>query len=125
MARLRVERVAEAIRSEVADILAREIKDPRLGFATVTDVEVSDDLRHVKVFVSVMGDKAQVDETMAALESATGFVRGEIGRRIRLRHTPEIIFRYDTSIKRGARVFELLKEIQSEQEMGNEKGGRE
>jgi len=125
MARLRVERVAEAIRSEVADILAREIKDPRLGFATVTDVEVSDDLRHVKVFVSVMGDKAQVDETMAALESATGFVRSEIGRRIRLRHTPEIIFRYDTSIKRGARVFELLKEIQSEKETGNEKGGRE
>ncbi|MBC7082276.1 MAG: ribosome-binding factor [Bacillota bacterium] len=125
MARLRVERVAEAIRSEVADILAREIKDPRLGFATVTDVEVSDDLRHVKVFVSVMGDKAQVDETMAALESATGFVRSEIGRRIRLRHTPEIIFRYDTSIKRGARVFELLKEIQSEKEIGNEKGGRE
>lgn len=125
MARLRVERVAEAIRSEVADILAREIKDPRLGFATVTDVEVSDDLRHVKIFVSVMGDKSQVDETMAALESATGFVRSEIGRRIRLRHTPEIIFRYDTSIKRGARVFELLKEIQSEKEMGNEKGGRE
>ncbi|NLG80573.1 MAG: 30S ribosome-binding factor RbfA [Firmicutes bacterium] len=125
MARLRVERVAEAIRSEVAEILAREIKDPRLGFATVTDVEVSDDLRHVKVFVSVMGDKAQVDETMAALESATGFVRSEIGRRIRLRHTPEIIFRYDTSIKRGARVFELLKEIQGEKEMANEKGGRE
>ncbi|MGE5592679.1 MAG: 30S ribosome-binding factor RbfA [Betaproteobacteria bacterium] len=125
MARLRVERVAEAIRSEVADILAREIKDPRLGFATVTDVEVSDDLRHVKIFVSVMGDKAQVDETMAALESATGFVRSEIGRRIRLRHTPEIVFRYDTSIKRGARVFELLKEIQSEKEMGKEEGGRD
>ncbi|HHY33647.1 MAG TPA: 30S ribosome-binding factor RbfA [Firmicutes bacterium] len=125
MARLRVERVAEAIRSEVADILAREIKDPRLGFATVTDVEVSDDLRHVKIFVSVMGDKAQVDETMAALESATGFVRSEIGRRIRLRHTPEIVFRYDTSIKRGARVFELLKEIQSEKETGKEEEGRD
>ncbi len=125
MARLRVERVAEAIRSEVADILAREIKDPRLGFATVTDVEVSDDLRHVKVFVSVMGDKPQVDETMAALESATGFVRSEIGKRIRLRHTPEIVFRYDTSIKRGARVFEILKEIRSEGETGSQKGGRE
>lgn len=125
MARLRVERVAEAIRSEVADILAREIKDPRLGFATVTDVEVSDDLRHVKVFVSVMGDRAQVDETMAALESATGFVRSEIGRRVRLRHTPEITFRYDTSIKRGARVFELLKEIQSAKEIKDGKGGRE
>ncbi|MGE5574393.1 MAG: 30S ribosome-binding factor RbfA [Bacillota bacterium] len=125
MARLRVERVAEAIRSEAADILARGIKDPRLGFATITDVEVSEDLRHVKIFVSVMGDKTQVDETMAALESATGFVRGEIGRRIRLRHTPEIVFRYDTSIRRGARVFELLREIRSEKCTESEKGGRE
>ncbi|MDI7247334.1 MAG: 30S ribosome-binding factor RbfA [Bacillota bacterium] len=125
MARLRVERVAEAIRSEVADILAREIKDPRLGFATITDVEVSEDLRHVKIFVSVMGDKTQVDETMAALESATGFVRSEIGRRIRLRHTPEIVFRYDTSIRRGARVFELLKEIRGERGTESKKGGQE
>ncbi|MEW6229932.1 MAG: 30S ribosome-binding factor RbfA [Bacillota bacterium] len=119
MARLRVERVAEAIHSEVADILAREIKDPRLGFATITDVEVSPDLRYVKIFVSVMGDKSQVEQTMAALESATGFVRSEIGRRIRLRHTPEITFKHDTSIRRGARVFELLREIR------DEKGGRE
>jgi ribosome-binding factor A len=76
--RLRAKRVAEAIRSEVADILAREMKDPRLGFATVTDVEVSGDLRHVKIFVSVMGDEAQVSETMAALESAQGFIRAEM-----------------------------------------------
>ncbi len=119
MGRLRVERVAEAIHSEVADILAREIKDPRLGFATITDVEVSPDLRYVKVYVSVMGDKAQVEQTMAALESATGFVRTEIGKRIRLRHTPEIVFRHDTSIKRGARVFELLREIRAK------KGGQD
>ncbi len=118
MGRLRVERVAEAIHAEVADILAREIKDPRLGFATITDVEVSPDLRYVKVFVSVMGDGEQIEQTMAALESAKGFVRSEIGRRIRLRHTPEIVFKHDTSIRRGARVFELLKEIEGE------KGGR-
>lgn len=119
MARLRVERVAEAIHAEVADILTREIKDPRLGFATITDVEVSADLRYVKVFVSVMGDKSQAEQTMAALESATGFIRSEIGRRIRLRHTPEITFKLDASIRRGARVFELLKEIRGE------KGGQE
>lgn len=119
MTRLRAKRVAEAIRSEVADILAREMKDPRLGFATVTDVEVSGDLRHVKIFVSVMGDETQVSDTMAALESAQGFIRSEIGKRIRLRYTPEITFRHDTSIEHGARVFQLLQEIQ------NEEGGRE
>lgn len=111
--------MAEAIHSEVADILAREIKDPRLGFATITDVEVSPDLRYVKIFVSVMGEGSQVEQTMAALESATGFVRSEIGKRIRLRYTPEIVFKHDASIRRGARVFELLREIQ-----GN-RGGRE
>jgi ribosome-binding factor A len=99
LTRLRPKRIAEAIRTEVADILAREMKDPRLGFATVTDVEVSGDLRHVKIFVSVMGDETQVSETMAALESATGFVRTEIGKRVRLRHTPEIVFRHDTSLE--------------------------
>ena len=119
MTRLRPKRVAEAIRSEVANILTREMKDPRLGFATVTDVEVSGDLRHVKIFVSVMGDEAQVSETMAALESAQGFIRSEIGKRIRLRHTPEISFRHDTSIQHGARVFQLLQEIRKEE------GGRE
>ena len=119
MTRLRVKRVAEAIRTEVADILAKDMKDPRLGFATVTDVEVSGDLRHVKIFVSVMGDETQVSETMAALDSAQGFIRSEIGKRIRLRHTPEISFRHDTSIRHGARVFELLQEIRREE------GGRE
>ena len=119
MTRLRVKRVAEAIRSEVADIIAKDMKDPRLGFATVTDVEVSGDLRHVKVFVSVLGDETQVAETMAALDSAQGFIRSEIGKRIRLRYTPEIIFRHDTSIRHGARVSELLKEIRKEEEAGS------
>jgi ribosome-binding factor A len=118
LTRLRPKRIAEAIRTEVADILAREMKDPRLGFATVTDVEVSGDLRHVKIFVSVMGDETQVSETMAALESATGFVRTEIGKRVRLRHTPEIVFRHDTSIEHGAKVFRLLQEIRKDEEGG-------
>ena len=79
----------------------------------------SGDLRHVKIFVSVMGDEAQIVETMAALERAQGFIRSEIGKRIRLRHTPEIVFRHDTSIQHGARVFQLLQEIRKEE------GGRE
>ena len=115
MARLRAKRVAEAIKSEVAQIFTKDMKDPRLGFATVTHVEVSGDLRHVKIFVSVMGDEGQTSETMAALENAKGFIRSEIGKRIRLRHTPEIIFRHDTSIEHGTRVFQLLQEIHKEE----------
>ncbi|GAB6098849.1 30S ribosome-binding factor RbfA [Halanaerocella petrolearia] len=109
----RQQRVASLIKEEVSELLQREIKDPRIGFVSVTDVEVSGDLRHAKIFVSILdGDK---EETMEALESATGFVRTEIGKRIRLRHTPEVIFRYDNSIERGTRVFELLEDIKQEE----------
>jgi len=120
MARLRSERLGELLKEEISEILRRELKDPRVGFVSVTDVEVSSDLRHAKVFVSILGDEVSREETMRALESATGFVRSEVGRRIRLRHTPEIVFRLDKSIERGARVFELLSEIRKE--AGEEKG---
>lgn len=111
MANLRADRLAELIKEEISSILQREAKDPRIGFVTVTDVEVSTDLRHVKTFVSVYGDEASKAETMKALESATGFIRSEIGRRIRLRHTPEIVFKFDASIERGVRIFKLLEEV--------------
>lgn len=112
MAGQRVERVREEIKKEASDII-RRLKDPRVGFVTVTDVEVSGDLRHVKVFVSVYGDEESQSETMMALSNATGFVRTEIGRRIRLRHTPEIQFKIDESMERGARIFKLLKEVET------------
>src|SRR5690606_18592629 len=107
MAGLRTGRVREEIKKEASDII-RRLKDPRIGFVTVTDVEVSNDLRHVKVFVSIYGDEPAKNGTMEALRKATGFVRTEIGKRIRLRHTPEIHFEFDESIARGARIFELL-----------------
>ncbi|MCL6450857.1 MAG: 30S ribosome-binding factor RbfA [Acetobacteraceae bacterium] len=110
----RVNRVGEAIKEEVSRILQRELKDPRIGFCSVVDVEVSSDLRHAKVFVSVLGDEAAKQATLAGLESARGFIRTEIGRRIRLRHTPEVVFRLDSSIERGARVSQLLNEIRRE-----------
>ena len=110
MARLRVERLREEYRREVSDIL-RRMKDPRLGFVTVTDVEVSSDLRHVKVYVSVLGSEEDRKRTLAVLEQARGYVRTEAGQRIRLRHTPEISFVFDPSVERGMRVMTLLNQI--------------
>jgi len=107
----RVERVREAMKQEVSDIIRKQMKDPRIGFVSVTDVEVSGDLRYVKVYVSVLGDEQAKESSMEALRSATGFIRTEIGRRIRLHHTPEISFHIDESIERGVRIFKLLKEV--------------
>ena len=118
MARLRADRLAELIRDEVSDILQREIKDPRLGFVSVTEVEVSNDLSHAKIYVSAMGSPEEKDASIDALESATGFIRTEIAKRIRLRHAPEIVFKLDNAIERGARIFSLLSEIKKEKREG-------
>jgi ribosome-binding factor A len=112
----RVERLQESIKEELGDILQREIKDPRIGFASVTSVRVSNDMSHVKVFVSVLGDEQQKKDTMAGLESAKGFIRSEIGKRIRLRHTPEMHFIADNSLEEGARIISLLNQIQTQEE---------
>jgi len=106
----RAERVSDQMKQEIADILMRKIKDPRIGFVTVTDVEVADDLRNAKVFVSVYGsDKAS---TLKGLESASPFIRSELGRRMRMKFVPELLFRYDDSVERGAHIMELLHDIE-------------
>ncbi|MGM0470681.1 MAG: 30S ribosome-binding factor RbfA [Bacillota bacterium] len=115
MGNQRARRVAELIKQEVSQMLQQEIKDPRIGFVTVTDVEVSGDLRHAKVFVSVLDKEANKEETMEGLENAVGFVRSELGQRMHLRHTPEILFRYDDSIERGVKIFEILKDLDEEE----------
>lgn len=114
MAHYRVDRLREQMKAEISDILRREMKDPRLGFVSVTDVEVSQDLRHAKVYVSILGDETAKKDTIDALQGAAGFVRTEMARRIHLRHTPEIIFRLDESIERGARIFELLEQVKGD-----------
>jgi ribosome-binding factor A len=119
MANHRPRRVAELIKKEVSNMLLKdEIKDPRIGFTTITDVEVSGDLRHAKIFVSVLDakDKADKEDTMEGLNSAIGYIRTELGQRIHLRHTPEILFRYDNSIERGTRIFEILEDLKEEDE---------
>jgi len=112
MSTIRQEQVQQMLVREVGNLLLRELKDPRLGFVTVTGAEISRDLRHAKVFVSVMGDETARRQSLEALASATGLIRSRFGRVARLRVTPEIEFREDTGISRGARVFELLHEVE-------------
>ncbi len=111
MVRQRAYRVREAIKEEISDILKNRLKDPRIGFASVVDVEVSGDLRHAKVFISVLGGEEKKIQTLEGLRSATGFIRSEVGKRIRLRHTPEIVFYLDESIERGVHISKLLEDV--------------
>jgi ribosome-binding factor A len=112
----RVSRVAELIRREVSQMLLNGIKDDRVGsgMVSVTDVDVSGDLQHAKIYVSIYGTDEAKDETMEGLKSATGYVRRELGVRVRLRRTPEVVFIEDRSIERGNRVLSLLNRIQEE-----------
>lgn len=107
----RPERLAEEIREEVARMVASELKDPRIGFVTVTRVDLSSDLRYARVHVGVLGSDAERDRTLAALRQAAGFVRREIGRRLRVRYSPEIDFRYDRGLEATDRVARILKDV--------------
>ncbi len=115
MSSLRPSRVAEEIKKEVSVVIPREIKDPRLGFVTVTGVEVTNDLRYAKIFVSILGGDEDEARSLSALNSAKGLVRSEIGKRIRLRFTPEITFVIDKSLDKGARINELLSQVKTEE----------
>ena len=114
----RIERVAELIKREVSQMLLSGIKDDRVGagIVSVTDVQVAGDLQHAKIFVSIYGTSEAKAETMAGLKSATGFVRSELGQRIRLRRTPEVLFLEDSSLERGDKVLSLLNRLSQERE---------
>jgi ribosome-binding factor A len=108
----RSERVAEGIREEVATFLAEDAKDPRIvGLVTVTGVDVTRDLRHAKVYVSIMGSDEEREATLVGLGSAASHLRSRIGRALRLRVAPEITFRYDESIARAAKIEALLAQL--------------
>lgn len=107
----RYEKVAEAIRKEVSLIVHDELKDPRLGFITITRVELTQDLRYAKIFFSVLGSEEDYKKTKAALDSALGFIRRLVAERIKLRFAPEIIFRQDRSSEYSMRIQEVLEEI--------------
>jgi ribosome-binding factor A len=109
----RTQRVDELLRQEIGALLAKEVADPRIGFATITDVETSPDLRHAKVWVSVIGDEAARRETIRALQQAMGFIRHELGKRLRIRRIPDLHVHLDDSAERGTRVLYLLNELEA------------
>lgn len=110
----RQQQVADAIQKEVSVLIQRELKDPRLGFVTVTRAEVSPDLHHAKVFVSVLGSPEEQQATLKVLASAAGFLRHELGARLSMRYIPALQFRTDASIAHSDRIARLLTELETE-----------
>ena len=119
----RSEKVADLIQKEISLMLVKSVKDPRIGFVTITKVTVSDDCRVAKVYFSVAGTPAERERSVKGLDSAKGFVRKELGRRIRLRYTPEIIFQFDPSVEYAIHVEELIQSLHRGKEPnGGEEG---
>ncbi len=122
----RTDRVSDQIRMEIADILMRKVKDPRVGFVTVTAVDVTADLKQAWVYVTVLQQGAQEAETLEALSRAEGFIRGELGRRLKLRYVPTLTFAKDTSVDRVTRVMSLLDQVNARQpESDRDRGERD
>ncbi|SEQ56950.1 ribosome-binding factor A [Virgibacillus subterraneus] len=111
MSDIRSNRVAEQMKKELGELLSKKIKDPRVGFVTVTDVDVAGDLQQAKIFISVLGDEQKKHDTLVGLAKAKGFIRSEIGNRIRLRKTPEITFEFDEAFEYGNRIETILRDL--------------
>jgi ribosome-binding factor A len=106
----RMRRVNEAVREVLSEAIATELKDPRVGFVTVTAVDTSPDLRHARVFVSVLGEEKQREDSLAGLSSSHGYLQSRVASRLRLKHTPTLDFEYDPSAERVMRISALLRE---------------
>jgi ribosome-binding factor A len=104
----RMRRVDEAVREVLSDAISKDVQDPRVGFVTVTAVKTSPDLRHARVYVSVLGDEQMRSETLDGLRSAHGFLQARVAAELSLKHTPTLTFEYDESIDRGMRISRLL-----------------
>jgi ribosome-binding factor A len=107
----RMRRVDEAVREVLSDVIAKDLQDPRVGFVTVTAVKTSPDLRHARVYVSVLGDEQVRAQTLEGLSSAHGFLQGRVAAELSLKHTPTLTFEYDESVDRGMRITQLIDEI--------------
>ena len=116
----RMRRVDEAVREVLSDAIATQLQDPRVGFVTVTGVQTSPDLRHARVFVSVLGTEQERAASLEGLRSAHGFLQGRIASELSLKHTPALTFAYDGSIDRGMRTSSLLDEAAAPVEGGDE-----
>src|SRR5579883_2517405 len=112
----RQRKVQELLVHEISEIVRRELGDPRIGFVTITDAEVSADLRHARVYFSVLGNEEQKADAAKALNRAAGFVRSEFARRAQMRYVPEIRFEFDSSVERGARIGYLLEQVRENEQ---------
>ncbi|MDP3789209.1 MAG: 30S ribosome-binding factor RbfA [Candidatus Omnitrophota bacterium] len=114
MSTTRPERVAEAIRKEISTMIQEELKDPRIGFTTITKVEITPDLRYAKIYYTVLGNEKEKKSTGIALKRAKGFIKGHIGDRLKLRFTPEITFKVDASTEYADKMERLFNKIHEE-----------
>ena len=118
----RSDKVADLIQKEISEMLVKTVKDPRIGFVTITRVAVSEDCRSAKVYFSVAGTPEERERSMKGLDSAKGYVRKELGRRIRLRYTPEVIFKFDPSIEYAIHIGEVIRKLKKEEETDGNTG---
>ncbi|AYO30511.1 30S ribosome-binding factor RbfA [Biomaibacter acetigenes] len=117
----RSERVAEEIKKAASQIINNEIKDPRVsGLISVTKVEMTKDLRHAKIFLSIYGEESEKQKVFEGLKNAEGFIRKELAHRVRMKFIPEISFKIDESIEYGIHIYKLLEEVQKQEDNGNE-----
>jgi ribosome-binding factor A len=119
----RSDRVADLIRQEISAMLLKSIKDPRIGFVTITRVTVTEDCRLAKIYYSVVGTPDEKEQSMEGLNSAKGYIRRELGHRMKLKYTPELLFQFDPSIEYAIHMGELLHHLQEERE--KKEGGDE
>lgn len=113
MERSRPSRLGEVFKKEISDIIKKDLKDPRIGFVTITAVEISPDLKCATVFLSVLGDQKERERSLRGLKNARGHIRSELGKRVRLKFLPELVFEIDKSIEEGMRISELIKHLHS------------
>lgn len=115
----RAVRVGDLLQREICQILDRELKDPRIGFLTITRVELSDDLKWARVFYSVFGTDEERERSQEGLESATGFIKRLLGERTRLKYLPDIVFLFDNSLEKGREILSILDDLKDEEDSGS------
>jgi ribosome-binding factor A len=111
----RPKRLGELLKQEISELITREIKDPRIGFVSITSVDLSPDLRNAKIYISVLGSEKEKKSSLAGLNSATSFIKRELGRRLRLRYMPDLMILYDDSIEKGAHISALIDSVVKEE----------
>ncbi|HPN63771.1 MAG TPA: 30S ribosome-binding factor RbfA [Candidatus Goldiibacteriota bacterium] len=119
---IRKQKVESLMKREISTIIMREVKDPRIGFVTVHSVSLTNDLREAHIYISVMGDEEQKKKSLEGLRQASGFIRGQVGDAVKLRHTPELIFKMDNSYEERLRVENLFRQIEEEKKHDKETG---